>query len=58
MKWRKKDRKIFHSSAKLIASDSNIVEAFTSVHQNIMTKIKSYASEECIVLDIITKHGI
>ena len=31
--------KIWHSSAKLIASDSDIDEAFTSMHQSI-TKIK------------------
>ena len=28
----KNDRKIFHSSAKLIASDSDIEEAFKSMH--------------------------
>ena len=32
------DRKIFHSSAKLIASDSDIDEAFKSMHQSIMKK--------------------
>ena len=36
------DRKI-HSSAKLTASDSNIGEAFKSMHQSITTKIKNYA---------------
>ena len=30
--------KIFHSSAKLIASDSHIHEAFKSMHQSIMKK--------------------
>ena len=35
--------KIFHSSATLIASDSDINEAFKSMHQSIMTKIKNYA---------------
>ena len=34
------DRKIFHSRAKLNASDSDINEAFKSMHQSIMTKIK------------------
>ena len=38
---KRNDRKIFHSSGKLIASDSNIGEAFKSLHQNIMTKIKN-----------------
>ena len=32
------DHKVFHSSAKLIASDSDINEAFKSIHQRIMTK--------------------
>ena len=36
---KKNNRKIFHSSAKLIASDSDIDEAFKSMHQSIMTKI-------------------
>ena len=34
------DCKIFHSSPKLIASDSDIDEAIKSMHQSIMTKIK------------------
>ena len=55
---KRNDRKIFHSSAKLIASDSDIDEAFKSMHQSIMTKIKNYASEDCIVLDVIVKHSI
>ena len=37
---KRNDRKIFHSSAKLNASDSGIVEAFKSMLQSIMTKIK------------------
>ena len=37
--YKKNDRKIFHSSAQLIASDSDIDKAFTSMHQSIMTKI-------------------
>ena len=55
---KKNDRKIFHSSAKLIVSDSDIIEAFKSMHQNIMTKLKNYASEDYIVLDAIIKHSI
>ena len=43
------DFKIFHSNAKLTVSDSDIYEAFKSMHQNIMTKMKNYASEDCIV---------
>ena len=55
---KRNDRKIFHSSAKLIASDSDIDEAFKSMRQSIMTKIKNYASEDWIVLDVIIKHSI
>ena len=48
--------KIFHSSAKLIASDSHIHEAFKSMNQSIMKK--KNASEDWIVLDVIVKHSI
>ena len=51
-------RKIFHSNAKLIASDSDIDESFKSMHQSILTKIKNCASEDCIVFDVIIKHNI
>ena len=54
---KKKDLKIFHSSAKLIASDSDIDEAFKSMHQNIMIKIKNYASKDLIVLHVIIMHS-
>ena len=43
---KRNDRKIFYSRTKLIASDSDIDEAFKSMHQSIMTKIKKYASED------------
>ena len=52
------DRKIFHSSAKLIASDSDTDKSFKSMHQNIITKIKNYSCEGLIVLDVIIKHII
>ena len=55
---KRNDCKIFHLSTKLIASDSDIIEAFISMHQSIMTKIKNYASEDWIVLDIIIKYSI
>ena len=55
---RRNDCKIFHSSAKITASDSGTDEAFKSMHQSIITKIKNYASEDCIVLDVIIKHSI
>ena len=50
--------KIFHSSTKLIASDSDIDEAFKSMHQSIITKIKNYACEDWIVLDAIIDNSI
>ena len=37
---KRNNRKIFHSSAKLIAGDSGIDETFKSMHQSIMTKRK------------------
>ena len=52
------DRKIFHSSTELIASDPDIDEAFKSMHQGIMTQITNYASKDWIVLDVILKHRI
>ena len=55
---KRNDLKIFHLSAKLIASDWDIEEACKSRHQSIMTKIKNYASEDCIVLDVTIKHSI
>ena len=48
---------MFHSSIKIIASASDIVETFKSVHQSIMAKIKNYACEDWIVLDAIIKHS-
>ena len=55
---KRNNRKIFHSSAKLIASNSCIDEAFKSMHESIMRKMKNYASEDWIVLDVIVKHNI
>ena len=49
------DHKIFHTSTKLIASNSDIDEAFKCMYQSIMTKIINYASEYWIVLDAIIK---
>ena len=40
-------RTFFHSSAKLIDNDSDIDKAFGSMHQSIITKIKSSSSENC-----------
>ena len=52
------DRKIFYSSNKLIASDSDIDEAFKSMHQSIIIKIKNYACKDYFALDVIIKHSI
>ena len=52
------DGKIFHTRAKLIASDSDINEAFKSMHQSILTKIKKYTSKNYIVLDAIVRHSV
>ena len=41
-----KELKIIHSSINLIASDLNFDEAFPSMHQSIISKIKNYASED------------
>ena len=55
---KRNDSKIFHSSAKIIASDSDIDEAFKSMHQSIMTKIKNYACKNWTDLDVIIKYSI
>ena len=55
---KRNDHKIFHSSPKLIASDSDNDEALKSMHQSIMTKIKNYIDKDWIVLDAIIKHSI
>ena len=55
---KRNDCKIFYSRTKLTASDSNIDEAFKSMHQSVMTKIKNYACKDWIVLDVIIKHSI
>ena len=44
--YKSNDFKIFHSSTKLIASDSDTDKASKSMHQSIMTKIKNYASKD------------
>ena len=54
---KRNDRKIFHSSAKLIASDSDNDEAYKSIRQSIMRKIKNYAYKDWIVLNVIIKQS-
>ena len=46
------------SPIQLIASDSDIDESFTSMHQSIITKIKNSAGKDWIVLDVIIKHSV
>ena len=41
--------------ARLFASDSDIDEAFNSMHQNIMAKIKNSAFKDWIVMEIVVK---
>ena len=55
---KRNDHEILHLSNKLIASDLYIDETFKSMHQSIMAKIKIYASEDCIVLDVIIMHSM
>ena len=55
---KRNDRKIFHSCTKLIACDSDIYEAFKSMHQRIMSKMKIYGCKDWFVLDVIIKHSI
>ena len=52
------DCKTFHSSAKLTACVSENGEAFKSMHQSIITKIKNDASKDWIVLNVIIKHSV
>ena len=55
---KRNDRKTFDSRAILITTESDTDEAFKSMHQGIMTKIKDYVSEDCIVLGVIIKNSI
>ena len=50
-------RKIFHSSAKLIANDSDIDKAFESIHENDKTEIKKNNSKDWI-FETIVEHGL
>ena len=50
-------QKNFHSIVKLIVNDSDIDEAFESMNQSIITKIKHSASKDWIVKTIV-EHGI
>ena len=64
MKWKKKklnDCKIFYSSPEYIQvtdSDSDVDKAFISMHESIITKIKSYAFKGWIVFYVIINQSI
>ena len=49
---------MFHSSTKQIPNDLDIDEAFKSMYQSIMNKIKNYADKYWIALGVIIKHNI
>ena len=55
---RRNNYKIIHSSVKLIANDSDINEAFKSMHQSIITKIKNYPGKDWILLIVVLKDSI
>ena len=55
---KRNDGKIFYSSAKLVARNSDSDEEFKSMHQSIMTKIKNCANKDWIFINAITKHSI
>ena len=50
---KRNDCKIFHSCTKTTANDSDNDEAFKSMHQSIMTKMRNYANKNWIVLDVV-----
>ena len=50
---KRNDCKIFHSCTKLTAIHSDIDEAFKSMDQSVMTKIKNYVCKDWIVLDAV-----
>ena len=55
---KRNDCKIFHSSAKLIFSDSDINKACKSINQSVTIEAKNYLCEAWNVLDIIIKPGV
>ena len=55
---KRNDSEIFNSSTKIIASDLDINQAYKSIHQSIITKIKKYVCEDYLVLGKVIKHSI
>ena len=41
-----------------IENDSDIDEAFKSMHQSMMTKINNYDGKDCIFVDVVINHSI
>ena len=52
------NRKIFHSSVKLIPSDTDNDKAFKSMHQRDNTTIKNCACKDRVILEVIMKYSI
>ena len=55
---KRNDRKIFHSSSKPIASDSDIDKAFKSMHKTFLRKTKTSVNKDWIVSESVIKHSI
>ena len=55
---KRNDSQIFYSYTKINASDLDIDEAYKSMHQSIITKIKNYFCKDYIVLGKIITHSI
>ena len=55
---KRNDSQIFYSYTKINASDLDIDEAYKSMHQSIITKIKKYVCKDYIVLGKIITHSI
>ena len=54
---KRNDSQIFHLCTKANANDLDTDEAFESMHQSNIKKMKNYACEDYIVLDAIIKHS-
>ena len=50
--------KIFNWSAKQIAIDEDIDQAFKSMHRSIMKNIKTHARKDWVVVGIIINHSL
>ena len=57
LEYKKYDDKTFHSSAELVARNTDINETFKAMHQSIMTKIINFGSKNGVA-EIIVKHSM